>query len=291
MAVTLRQRRIWKSQTRWRVEGGMDVDGFLGRSRSDLEAGECEQGKCVLSLQKVIPRPTGGVGDIQTDRGRKIRGRQSKAKKGYRIPDGSWVMWEFFIFLLVFFVFESFSLPPLSLLLFLLFSFTWMQQWYSLILPLNCFTTARHSFSKLLIHKQCMFPHTPVQALTHTRPQPPSLLDLLSYLRTLYSFPPSGNSFHVNTTSIYRAALSLHTSIHCCAAYLSHLQGKQMVFILHCTSPLRSPPPQCVCGSLHTAQRLIGSCYTTVCVGMYCIRPAEGLLSKTLSSSWSLKRG
>lgn len=92
-------------------------------------------------------------------------------------------------------------------------------------IPLNCCATACHSLSKLLIHKQYMDPHT------HTHPQTPSLLDLLSHPRTPYSFPPSGNSFHVNTTSICGAALSLHTSIHRCAAYLSHLQGKQMMFI------------------------------------------------------------
>lgn len=49
---------------------------------------------------------------------------------------------------------------------------------------------------------------------THAHPHLPSLLYLLSYPRWLYSFPPSGHSFYVNTTSIDGAALSLHTFTH-----------------------------------------------------------------------------
>lgn len=58
---------------------------FLADPRPHLEVAECEQGKCVLSLQKVIPRPTGGR---QTEGG-KIRQSESKAKKGRK---KHWVM-------------------------------------------------------------------------------------------------------------------------------------------------------------------------------------------------------
>ena len=96
-------------------------------------------------------------------------------------------------------------------------SSTYVQRGYILTHPLSRSVTACHSLSPPLIHKQQMCPHT--------RPQPPSLLDLLSYPRTPRGFPPSGDSFHVNTTSICGAALSLRTSIHRRAAYLSHLRG------------------------------------------------------------------
>ncbi len=68
---------------------------FLADPRPHLEDGEWEQGKCVLSLQKVIPRPTGGT-DSQTDsqtEGERLEGERVKdKKKSYTIPDGSWVM-------------------------------------------------------------------------------------------------------------------------------------------------------------------------------------------------------
>lgn len=41
----------------------------LADPRPHLEVGEWEQGKCVLSLQKVIPRPTGGR-ERETDKRR-----------------------------------------------------------------------------------------------------------------------------------------------------------------------------------------------------------------------------
>lgn len=54
----------------------------LSDPRPHLEVGEWKKRKCVLSLQKVIPRPTGGTDDgRQTDRGSKIRQRESKAKR------------------------------------------------------------------------------------------------------------------------------------------------------------------------------------------------------------------
>lgn len=102
----------------------------------------------------------------------------------------------------------------------------------------NCLQASPcHSFFRLLIQNNTSTPRTNrrtnADTHTHTRTnhQPPSPLDLLSYPRTPYSFPPSGNSFHVNTTSICGAGLSLLASIHRHAAYLSHLQGKQMMFV------------------------------------------------------------
>lgn len=61
---------------------------FLADPRPHLEVGEWKQRKCVLSLQKVIPRPTGGGRDDgQTDRGSKIRQRESKAKRKKKLQD------------------------------------------------------------------------------------------------------------------------------------------------------------------------------------------------------------
>lgn len=142
-----------------------------------------------------------------------VRGRQTGAAdsqrrgRGHRIPDES----TFLVF--------SFWLSSRFLVFNFLFSRT---TFCSLYFPINAaavhldtavesHTMACRLLSELLIHKQFMFPHTRTNG--DAQPQPPSLLDLLSYLQTLYSFPPSGNSFHVNTTSICRAALSLHTSI------------------------------------------------------------------------------
>lgn len=152
------------------------------------------------------------------------------------------------------------------------------------MLPLNRCATARHSFSKLLIHKQYMYPHTCKSADTHrhAHQQAPSLLDLLSYLRTLYSFPPSGNLFHVNTASICRVCpLTPHNHLLLrCLSQSPSVKIKRVY--IQSTSPLRSLPLQCVCGSQDTAQRLAGSCNTTRCVGKFCIHTVEGLFSKTV---------
>lgn len=161
-------------------------------------------------------------------------------------------------------------LPPLCHYL----SLSW-RQWRHIEKPsLNCCVTARHSLSThspscSFTNNTCSPTHTntQVQMLTHIRPQPPSLLDLLSHPRTPYSFPPSGNLFHVNTTSICGAALSLSQS---------H-SGKTNDVCIHPASPLRSPPPHCVCGSLYTA--LTGRASVQYSTVQYSVCFAEVLLS------------
>ena len=151
-----------------------------------------------------------------------------------------------------------------------------MQRGYILTHPLSRSVTACHSLSPPLIHKQQMCPHT--------RPQPPSLLDLLSYPRTPRGFPPSGDSFHVNTTSNCGAALSLRTSIHRRAAYLSHLRGGKNKQCLY---------PSCISRSDRLRLAVFAGPYTprrrrldhsTVCADEYSICPAAAFLSNTLPS-------
>lgn len=89
---------------------------------------------------------------------------------------------------------------------------------------------------------------------TRARPHPPSPLDLLSYPRTLYSFPPSGDSFHLNATSICGAALAL-LHINPSPRRLSQSpSGKTNDVCIHPTSPLRSPSPRCARGCRRTAR-------------------------------------
>lgn len=63
---------------------------FLADPRPHLEVGEWKQRKCVLSLQKVIPRQTGGgeTTDRQTEGVRLDR----ESQRSYRIPDAGEVM-------------------------------------------------------------------------------------------------------------------------------------------------------------------------------------------------------
>lgn len=145
-----------------------------------------------------------------------VRGRQTGAtdsqRRGKGAQDPRWEYVSIFgvLFLTVFHIFLSSTFFSLALFLLSLLSHKCSGGAFG-----YCRWISHDGLPFALRAAYSQTIHVPTHAYEwwRTCPQPPSLLDLLSYLQTLYSFPPSGNSFHVNTTSICRAALSLHTSI------------------------------------------------------------------------------
>lgn len=181
----------------------MDVDGFCGRDEPSFRSCVVWAGGSVcFHYRRWYSDPLA--------RGRQAEGDSPRQKKSLRIPDRGWVMWEFsfFFFGHSLFVFNLLCSVSTSWGLYFPISAAEMHS--------DAALQSLHNGMPLTLraaHSQTI--HVPTHAYKRWRtcPQPPSPLDLLSYLKTLYSFPPSGNSFHVNTTSICRPALSLHTSI------------------------------------------------------------------------------
>lgn len=251
-AVTLRQRRIWKSQTRWRVEGGMDVDSFLGRSWALFRSWGVGAGEVCAFITE---------GDIETQWRERQADRQTKGErldrervKNKKLQDPRWRLGNVRILLLLFYSLSK----SLSLFLFItssslsLLFLSWLPHKYSRdTFRYYHWTATCHSLS----YSQTI--HLPPHTHAHTFSLHHCLISYHIPEHHTVSLPLA---IHFMLTQHQSGGLPSHSThpIHRCTAYLSHLQGKQMMFI--------SILSHRVCGSLHTTLTLVGSCYNTVCV-------------------------